>query len=117
TKRRTHRLYRIGSGSGIPTLQFRDPSDPEDKKNMLVELRSLKRDGTVGMQTLLPPSVHPSGERIQYDNRGKAATVDGEDLAHRVNQLAAAALFARHFPGAGARNECFLALSGALARN
>jgi putative DNA primase/helicase len=84
----------------------------------LVELRGLSRRGTPGAQSLVPPSVHPSGERIRFEPGGgsKPARVSPAELERAVARVAAAALLARHWVGEGARNQAFLALAGLLAR-
>jgi hypothetical protein len=41
------------------------------------------------LQTVFPPSVHPSGERIEWDGeQGESATIGGEPLARAVRALA-----------------------------
>lgn len=109
---RTHRLYWLDSG--IKSVRFTDPVD----RTVLVELRCEKSDGGVGLQTIVPPSMHPSGERIRYDSCGCPAKVKAADLLLATKDLAAVALLARHFPAEkSGRNEVFLALSGTLSRN
>ena len=76
----------------------------------LVELRS------TGQQTLVPPSIHPTGEELVWERGGDPATVTGHDLRFAVARVAAAALLARHWPAAGNRHEGALALAGMLAR-
>ncbi len=76
----------------------------------LVELRSN------GGQTLVPPSVHPSGEQLVWLERPEPARVSGAELTQRVALVAATALVARHWPTNGARHECAMALAGLLAR-
>ncbi len=84
-KPRSHRLYRV---EPVPeTKQFRDPSD----RSMLVELRA---DG--GMQTVFPPSRHPSGEKIAWDRDGQPARISERDLLAAVARLAAACLVVRY---------------------
>ena len=51
---------------------------------MLVELRS------TGQQTVIPPSIHPSGEEVYWEQRGDAAIVQGPQLLRSVAHLAAA---------------------------
>src|SRR5262249_32699947 len=59
----------------------------------LVELR-----GT-GTQTISPPSMHPSGEVVEFDGHpGRPAEVDGGSLTVAVSRLAACTLLARHWP-------------------
>jgi hypothetical protein len=76
----------------------------------LVELRS------TGQQTVVPPSIHPSGERIKWERKQRCARVDKDELYAAVAKLAAAALLARHWPARGSRNETALALAGTLLR-
>ncbi len=77
---------------------------------MLVELRS------DGCQTLVPPSVHPSGEPIAWAEDGEPATVAAEALQTDAARLASAALLARYWPGPGSRHDAALALAGGLLR-
>jgi putative DNA primase/helicase len=76
----------------------------------LAELRS------TGQQTVVPPSVHPSAERLCWERDGNPATVDGADLLRAVARVAAASLLARHWPSRGSRHEAALALHGLLLR-
>lgn len=77
---------------------------------MLIELRS------TGSQTLVPPSVHPSGETVVWANDGEPAEVEAEVLQQAVTRIAAGALLTRHWPAAGSRHEVALALGGGLLR-
>ncbi len=104
----THRWYRVTT-PWPSAQQFRDPVD--DK--MLVELRS--SDGTKGVQTVIPPSVHPDGERYAWDSDGEPARIDETALLHGVQYVAAAAMMARNFPKEG-RHKFALALAGGLLR-
>lgn len=76
----------------------------------LLELRS------TGQQTVVPPSIHPSGEVIEWDVRKAPSKVDGAELRSAAARLAAATLFARHWPSQGSRNEAALALAGTILR-
>lgn len=113
SKPASHYLFR--SDPPITSKTFKDPTN--DK--MLIELRCRKRDGTIGLQTVVPPSTHESGEAVCFQEGfdRHPANVDGPDLECAVSRIAAAALLARHWPAAGSgRHSCELALSGALAR-
>ena len=90
------------------TQQFKDSCAPKDEKSMLVELRS------TGGQTIVPPSVHPNGERYKWAERGRPAKVRVGDLELAVRHLAAAALLVRYWPGQGSRHDAALALAGTL---
>lgn len=92
--------------------------DPTDKKATICEFRCLKKDGGIGLQTVFPPSIHPSGEAIEFSRHGEPARIDEVTLRQAFHRTAAAALLARHWPDAGGgRHETMLALAGVLARS
>lgn len=115
----SHYCYR--AAESVPAYQkFKDPfriGNDQDHA-CLLELRSLKMNGDVGLQTIVPPSVHPSGEQIVFASGATRMleNIDGDQLAKPVARVASAALFARHFAKHGTQNEAFLALAGILAR-
>jgi Bifunctional DNA primase/polymerase, N-terminal/Protein of unknown function (DUF3987) len=78
--------------------------------SVLVELRG------AGQQTMVPPSIHPSGQRLRWSKNGKAGRVQEAELRMAVSRLAAAAIVARHWPAQGSRNEAAKALAGTLLR-
>lgn len=91
----------------VDSIKFSDPID----KACLLEMRCLG-----GRQTVVPPSVHPTGETIRYEppaGDGTPANVDADVLVKAASRTAAACLLARHYP-AKSRHEVELALSGAL---
>ncbi len=101
---RSHRWYVAPDSK---TVKFEDTDG-----SMLVELRSS------GCQTIAPPSQHPSGELLDWeDPAGIPPKVDAADLRLAVGQLASAALIARHWPAKGSRHDLALALAGALLRS
>jgi len=108
----SHFFYR--SDPPARTLQFIDPLD----QGTIVELRGLKSDGSIGLQTVVPPSIHESGEPVRFEQgfEGIPANIDAEVLVSAVHRVAAAALLARHWPTQGSRHHGFLALAGVLAR-
>lgn len=67
---------------------------------VLLETRSTRS------QTLVEPSVHPSGESYAWDRHGllEPIEVDAEELHKRCRELATATVLARHMP-AGGRHE------------
>ena len=89
-----------------------------DHRSMLVELRS------TGCQTIVPPSIHPSGEVTAWERgdpgRGEdgcaPGIVTGAALRRAVGRVAAAALLARCWPGEGQRDEAAKDLAGMLLR-
>lgn len=112
-KRRSHRWYLVADR--LPKTTAYDDVDaaktPQDgHKARLVELRS------TGAQTLVPPSLHTSGDPYEWDARGTPATADTGTLETAVRQLAATALLARHWPAEGKRHDTALAVAGLLLR-
>lgn len=77
----------------------------------LVEIRS------TGGQTVFPPSVHPSGECVRWDEDGDPAPVDFATLKRAVAKLASCVLLSRYYPAKGSRQFAAMALSGWLLRN
>lgn len=113
SKPASHYFYR--SDPPVRTKRFLDPVD----KACLVELRCQKANGSIGFQTVVPPSVHPEGELIRFEPGfdKHPANVDASVLQIAVARVAAVAVLARHWPGEKAgRNRAFIALAGALAR-
>jgi P4 family phage/plasmid primase-like protien len=114
----SHMLYRVDGE--LRSLEYADPLlDSQSERAMLLEVRSLKADGTVGFQSLLPPSVHDkTGEPYQWANDSTQipANVDVGDIRTDARKTAAAALLGRHFAKEGTRHPAFLALAGILAR-
>jgi len=103
----SHFFYR--SDPPARTAQFIDPLD----HSTLVELRGLSSDGSVGLQTVVPPSIHETGEQVRFEQgfEGTPANIDADVLILAVHRVAAAALLARHWPTQGSRHQAFLAPS------
>jgi putative DNA primase/helicase len=93
-------------------VKWKDPqfSDEDEHKGTLVEFRA------TGGQTVVPPSVHPSGEAYEWDRTGEPATEDPDVLRRACARLATAALLARRWPTSGTRHDFALALAGFLLR-
>jgi hypothetical protein len=77
---------------------------------MVIELRS------TGAQTVVPPSIHESGEPIEWAANGEPAHVSADVLQRAVARIAAGALLAHTWPAEGSRHTASLALAGALLR-
>src|SRR5215210_3195993 len=74
-----------------PGAEHRPFTDLSGK--MILELRS------TGHHTLVAPSVHPSGERYRWSESGiEAREISSAELTRRCQELATAALIARHIP-------------------
>lgn len=85
TKPKSHRLYVC---EGASTVQFRDPTN----NTSVAELRS----GPSPLQTIFPPSFHPSGEQIAWECFDEPALVEATDLRRCVARLASASLVTRY---------------------
>lgn len=75
---------------------------------VLCEVRS------TGGQTVLPPSIHPSGETLYWEHDRAPAAVDPKGLVRSALLVATAALLARHWPK-GSRHVCAKDAAGFLA--
>ena len=113
TRPRSHWLYRA---LGAHLIQLKDLA-----RSMIVELRA-KPAGGEGAQTLLPPSIHPSGEVVTWDEDSDAtelpAVVDAAALISAVRSVAVAAFLARQLGStAAARAYLTKPLPGNLSYN
>ena len=85
-------------------------------KHGLLEVRMGARG--LAAQTIFPPSVHVSGEPIEWEDGGpsKITDIDGDELLQHARRLAAAAEIARNYPKVGGRHDAAFVLGGFLAR-
>lgn len=109
SKRASHWLYY----SDVPKhIKYEDPNIDGPGKT-IIELRS------GGVQTVFPPSVHVSGEPIDFEDDAdpmQIPRVERATLEKTTGILAAACLLARYFPRKGRHDFC-LALGGGLLRD
>ena len=77
--------------------------------SVILELRS------DGAQTVVPPSTHPSGEDVRWDQDGEINKVDAEELRKCAALLASTVLLADHWPERGGRHQAAMAAAGFLA--
>ena len=97
-----HWWYRA---EGIRSMTFEDL-----ERETVLEIRAN------GRQTVVAPSLHPSGERYMWSASGlEFACVEAETLLRACRELATAALVARVLPSGG-RHRFGLALAGFLLR-
>lgn len=110
SKRRSHYFYI----TDLHETERRAVIPFSEQKARLVELRI--GSGDKGAATLAPPSVHPSGEEVAWEEDDDPAEVSGQELKEQVALLAAATLLVRHYPANGTRQSAALVLGGVLAR-
>jgi predicted P-loop ATPase len=101
-KPRSHHIYLCPELT--EHIYFKDYDD-----SVLLELR------TGGdHETMLPPSVHPSGEKVAWVEEGEPTTVGLKELKGAAIQIACTAAIAKHYAPEGARHEWCLSVAGAL---
>lgn len=110
TTRRSHYWYEVTGNLPESTRRYAMPGG-----EVSVELRSS------GGQTVIPPTVHPSGEHYlwegdEWGGEQGPAQIDGKVLAARVATLAMACVLVDGWPQRGGRHDAYLALAGALLR-
>jgi P4 family phage/plasmid primase-like protien len=104
----SHRVYRV-TGTFLPqTKRYKIGGGGEERS--VVELLS------TGTQSLVPPSLHSSGERRVWYGERPIAEVDGRTLMEGAADVATSALIARNWPGVGARHDYTLAATGYIGR-
>lgn len=105
----SHYWYVVEDGLPEGTRKWSHPD-----RRTLVEMRS------TGGQTVVPPSIHPDGERYVWGPEGPwggesgPARITGAELRSRVGCLALATLLSIEWPTRGGRHDAYLALAGAL---
>lgn len=57
---------------------------------------------------MFPGSVHPSGEKVIWENENQVKRVELEKLTQAVGQVAFCAVCLRFWPGEGARHDAAL---------
>jgi hypothetical protein len=101
SKRNSHWLYVCYSlDTGTAVVAYDDPlAKTKRKDGRIVELRV----GGPGhaAQTVVPPSIHQSGEPIRWEVDGEPASIDGARLQYHVATIASYALLARYWPSSG----------------
>jgi hypothetical protein len=90
---------------GMETTKFKAPAGA-----MLVEIRSS------GCQTVVHPSIHPSGEQYIWEDDEQPAIVKPSVLLHCVQMLAAATLLGSKWPQQGSRHDVAMAVAGMLLK-
>jgi predicted P-loop ATPase len=102
----SHYLYELPEE--FESESFKDPlRNGTDKHPGIIELRGR------GGQTVVPPSVHPSGEQIKWEHEGDFGKTTLNVLQILVAKIAAASLLVRYWPRG---HETRHAIAGMLAR-
>jgi hypothetical protein len=109
--------YFFRSLQPVRTKRYLDPLVTDSQSACLIELRGLGSNGKPGLQTVVPPSMHPSGELYEFviGHSHQPTEVERGVIERAVRVTAAAILIGRHAKP-GTYHSFFLALAGALAR-
>ncbi len=106
SKLESHRVYRIAGEGPIKTQQFKTKTD-----GMIVELRG------DGAQSVIPDSVHASGELIEWSANDEPFEIAYSELLEAVGRLALASMVAGRWKSlSGNLHHLALALTAFLIR-
>lgn len=99
SKPRSHWIYVVPGG--VPSRRFLDRARPDGKRETLLEVRC-GREGERHLQTVFPPSIHPSGEPVEWtddaDGTEAPRQADGPFLFAQAEALRMAVHLKRHTP-------------------
>lgn len=95
----SHYLYRC---EGLATFKRQSTA------GMLLEARS------TGSQSVLPPSIHPEGDRYEINHDVDFKTMSRRELERRCNMIAAASVLAQNYPESGSRHDFVHTVAGSL---
>lgn len=90
---------------------------PDARTTRFEHERTIAEIRSTGVQTIFPPSTHPSGEQVEWASDGEPTYVDFATLKQAVAKLASCVLLAQHYPAKGTRQFASMALAGWLLRN
>jgi hypothetical protein len=96
----------------LPATMKGDPRLPSDHGVCVVEVRGN------GHYTMLPPSIHPNGEKLSWDSSGipTPPIEKWDDVVANAGIVAFLALCVRLYPPLGYRHDFCMALTGTLLR-
>ena len=92
---------------------FRCPG-MESLKCRSIENQTIIEVRSTGSQSVLPPSIHPDGDRYQIFSEAPIASISRKQLTLSVQRIAAASVFIKYYPGEGGRHDYIHAITGAL---
>lgn len=93
SKPRSHHWF---SCPGYESRTFNDVGAKGEGAKVMLETRS------TGQQTVIPPSVHESGEAVVWENfNASVLTLTSDEINRIAENIAIATLLGRHWPGSG----------------
>jgi hypothetical protein len=111
--RESRKLSHVFYTTQVPldSFAFKDLDD-----HTLVEIRGTKKDGTLGFQSMVPPSIHPSGEPVVLRADGDVAHVEASELHRRATLYAIACLLLQQIGQRNLLHDVRLSLAGFLLK-
>src|SRR5262249_35194567 len=111
----SHQLYLsdLCDSEKCAAIQFREFTNGHAGQ-VIVELRI--GGNSKGAATVVPPSMHETGETVEWERDDEPAHVAGDALKRAVTKLAVACVLMPRYPGQGSRHEGALVLGGVLVR-
>lgn len=112
----THLVYRCDLPASINFELPHDPGREVDGAHgrMVLQLRtSVEGEACYAM---IPPSVHPDGDTVEWIKDMDLTEHDAASLVERFSQIAGLAALARFYPSEGNRDEALMSLAGCAAR-
>lgn len=99
----------------LPSVRYEDVD-----KTCLIELRGTKKDGTLGFQTMAPPSLWANNagrtEQLIFRSHKDPLHVDADDILRRVILSATGMILAKNFGHNGFGHDARLAWAGFLLK-
>jgi predicted P-loop ATPase len=84
------------------------------KGERIIEIRGLAKDGTIGFQTMVPPSIHPEGETLQLALDG--AVGHAPTIHHLIKLISIGSLLLYHFGSGLFTHDVRMAVAGFLLK-
>lgn len=89
---------------------IRERLNLEDDESMVMEIRAGDH------YTMIPPSTHPNGTRLEHVNEIEPRPWDVDELRRAVGTIAFLSVLERFWGDGGSRHNCFLAAAAMLKR-
>lgn len=86
----------------------------ETRKWQTKELGTIVEIRSTGAQSVLPPSIHPDGDRYSIENDIEFTTATKLELERLCDEVAIGAVFLHHYPESGSRHDYVHVCTGVL---
>lgn len=114
----THSVYRCDLDAPVTFKLSKHakgaPMLEGDHAYTILELRTSSKGEAY--QAMIPESVHPDGDQLQWINDNLPAERDADTILQHAGMFAGLAVLIRFYPGEGMRDDFALALTGCMVR-